>query len=151
MKCLQRLVSRLIVHSFLGITADERYGGLAMGYQAHCTVMEEISKASGVAPSPSSGFVNALDHCTHPYRQHWPLLRRSFPAMYQSALLEWHRRSEDTLSSWLNCRRESWSASYVGAFSRQRRCQYEKQGNESRRGLSAEWYEDVDYERKLVS
>ena len=33
--------------SFLGITADEDYGGLAMGYQAHCIVMEEISKASG--------------------------------------------------------------------------------------------------------
>ncbi|KAL9130420.1 MAG: hypothetical protein Q9217_001387 [Psora testacea] len=32
---------------FLGITADEDYGGLAMGYQAHCTVMEEMSKASG--------------------------------------------------------------------------------------------------------
>jgi isovaleryl-CoA dehydrogenase len=33
--------------SFLGITADEDYGGLAMGYQAHCIVMEEVSKASG--------------------------------------------------------------------------------------------------------
>ncbi|KAI9804380.1 MAG: hypothetical protein M1825_001278, partial [Sarcosagium campestre] len=32
---------------FLGITADEDYGGLAMGYQAHCIVMEEISRASG--------------------------------------------------------------------------------------------------------
>lgn len=31
----------------LGITADEDYGGLAMGYQAHCVVMEEISRASG--------------------------------------------------------------------------------------------------------
>ena len=38
--------------SFLGITADEDYGGLAMGYQAHCIVMEEISKASGAAPVP---------------------------------------------------------------------------------------------------
>ena len=33
--------------SFLGITADGDYGGLAMGYQAHCIVMEEISRASG--------------------------------------------------------------------------------------------------------
>lgn len=33
---------------FLGITADEEYGGLAMGYQAHCTVMEELSRASGL-------------------------------------------------------------------------------------------------------
>ncbi|KAI9845748.1 MAG: hypothetical protein M1837_004581 [Sclerophora amabilis] len=32
---------------FLGITAEEDYGGLAMGYQAHCVVMEEISRASG--------------------------------------------------------------------------------------------------------
>ncbi|KAF2703786.1 aromatic compound dioxygenase [Pleomassaria siparia CBS 279.74] len=32
---------------FLGITADEEFGGLAMGYQAHCVVMEEISRASG--------------------------------------------------------------------------------------------------------
>ena len=32
---------------FLGITADEEHGGLAMGYQAHCVVMEELSRASG--------------------------------------------------------------------------------------------------------
>jgi len=32
---------------FLGMTADENVGGLAMGYQAHCVVMEEISRASG--------------------------------------------------------------------------------------------------------
>ncbi|EFW16246.1 hypothetical protein D8B26_006057 [Coccidioides posadasii str. Silveira] len=32
---------------FLGVTADEQYGGLSMGYQAHCIVLEEISRASG--------------------------------------------------------------------------------------------------------
>lgn len=32
---------------FLGITAPEDYGGINMGYQAHCVVMEEISRASG--------------------------------------------------------------------------------------------------------
>ncbi|KAK3719993.1 hypothetical protein LTR37_004116 [Vermiconidia calcicola] len=32
---------------FLGITADEDYGGVAFGYQAHCVVMEELSRASG--------------------------------------------------------------------------------------------------------
>jgi isovaleryl-CoA dehydrogenase len=32
---------------FLGITADEEFGGMAMGYQAHCVVMEELSRASG--------------------------------------------------------------------------------------------------------
>jgi len=31
----------------LGITADEEHGGLALGYQAHCVVMEELSRASG--------------------------------------------------------------------------------------------------------
>ncbi|KIW26920.1 uncharacterized protein PV07_06708 [Cladophialophora immunda] len=32
---------------FLGPTADEEYGGLGMGYQAHSVIMEEISRASG--------------------------------------------------------------------------------------------------------
>lgn len=36
---------------FLGITADEEFGGLAMGYQAHCVVMEELSRASGTFQS----------------------------------------------------------------------------------------------------
>nr|POF17949.1 isovaleryl-coa dehydrogenase, mitochondrial [Quercus suber] len=31
----------------LGVTADEEYGGLAMGYQAHCVILEELSRASG--------------------------------------------------------------------------------------------------------
>jgi isovaleryl-CoA dehydrogenase len=31
----------------LGITADEAFGGVGMGYQAHCVVMEELSRASG--------------------------------------------------------------------------------------------------------
>lgn len=29
---------------FLGITADEDVGGLGLGYQAHCVVMEELSR-----------------------------------------------------------------------------------------------------------
>ncbi|KAI5796357.1 acyl-CoA dehydrogenase/oxidase [Peziza echinospora] len=32
---------------FLGITAEESYGGMELGYQAHCIVMEELSRASG--------------------------------------------------------------------------------------------------------
>lgn len=32
---------------FLGPTADEEHGGLGMGYQAHCVIMEEMSRASG--------------------------------------------------------------------------------------------------------
>ncbi|KAI0125246.1 acyl-CoA dehydrogenase [Xylariales sp. AK1849] len=39
--------SKLGEAGFLGMTADEDYGGLAMGYQAHCIVLEEISRASG--------------------------------------------------------------------------------------------------------
>jgi isovaleryl-CoA dehydrogenase len=31
----------------LGMTADAEHGGLAMGYQAHCVVLEELSRASG--------------------------------------------------------------------------------------------------------
>ena len=30
----------------LGVTADEAYGGAALGYLAHCVVMEELSRAS---------------------------------------------------------------------------------------------------------
>lgn len=52
-KRLLRLILNLC--RLLGITADEDYGGLAMGYQAHCTVMEELSRASG-------------NHSTSPFR-----------------------------------------------------------------------------------
>lgn len=31
----------------LGVTADEEFGGLSMGYQAHCVILEELSRASG--------------------------------------------------------------------------------------------------------
>ena len=31
----------------LGVTAPEEFGGLNLGYQAHCLAMEEISRASG--------------------------------------------------------------------------------------------------------
>ncbi|KAF8062059.1 isovaleryl-CoA dehydrogenase [Scenedesmus sp. PABB004] len=31
----------------LGVTAPEEYGGLGLGYQAHCIAMEELSRASG--------------------------------------------------------------------------------------------------------
>lgn len=57
---------------FLGITADEEFGGLAMGYQAHCVVMEELSRASGMFVfrilqslgwEIRLGIVSDLDHC----------------------------------------------------------------------------------------
>ncbi|EON99656.1 putative isovaleryl- dehydrogenase protein [Phaeoacremonium minimum UCRPA7] len=39
--------AKLGAAGFLGMTADEEAGGLGMGYQAHCVVMEELSRASG--------------------------------------------------------------------------------------------------------
>lgn len=42
---------------FLGMTADEDVGGLAMGYQAHCIVMEEISRAVSVPTGKSDKLV----------------------------------------------------------------------------------------------
>jgi isovaleryl-CoA dehydrogenase len=39
--------SKLGEAGFLGPTADEDYGGLGLGYQAHCVIMEEMSRASG--------------------------------------------------------------------------------------------------------
>ncbi|KAL2013663.1 hypothetical protein VTN00DRAFT_1188 [Thermoascus crustaceus] len=43
----QEMWKKLGEAGFLGVTADEEYGGLGMGYQAHCVVLEEISRASG--------------------------------------------------------------------------------------------------------
>ena len=34
------------------MTAEEQYGGMGMGYQAHCVVMEELSRASGISYLP---------------------------------------------------------------------------------------------------
>lgn len=39
---------------FLGVTVPEEHGGLAMGYQAHCVIMEELSRASGTSTPFSS-------------------------------------------------------------------------------------------------
>jgi isovaleryl-CoA dehydrogenase len=39
--------AKLGAAGFLGITAPSDYGGLDMGYQAHCIVLEELSRASG--------------------------------------------------------------------------------------------------------
>lgn len=44
----------LLNQRFLGVTADEQYGGLSMGYQAHCVVLEEISRASGAYTFPTT-------------------------------------------------------------------------------------------------
>lgn len=59
-----------VVIRFLGVTANEEYGGLGMGYQAHCIVMEEISRASGIyqvtvlgQAAQLTGFLQEALHC----------------------------------------------------------------------------------------
>lgn len=77
--------------SFLGITANEEYGGLGMGYQAHCVVMEEISRASGKEypiPSQKSYIFESESNSVTLTRKHWSLLRRPFSTLCQSALAE---------------------------------------------------------------
>jgi len=45
----QEMWQKLGEAGFLGVTVEEDHGGLAMGYQAHCVVMEELSRASGTS------------------------------------------------------------------------------------------------------
>ena len=54
-----------------------------MGYQAHCIVMEEISKASGQEVVPASFCEDAQTS-----RQHWAFVRGTFPALHQSIVSE---------------------------------------------------------------
>ncbi|KAI9861103.1 MAG: hypothetical protein M1813_005532 [Trichoglossum hirsutum] len=54
------LWKRLGDAGLLGITVEEDYGGLAMGYQAHCTVMEEISSIGLSYAAHSQLCVNQL-------------------------------------------------------------------------------------------
>lgn len=61
MKCSSLNQTESDCESFLGITADEEYGGLAMGYQAHCIVMEEISRASGSKMNIENDTVRGID------------------------------------------------------------------------------------------
>ena len=49
-----------VVLRLLGVTANEEYGGLGMGYQAHCIVMEEISRASGITTSKTTPEVSSF-------------------------------------------------------------------------------------------
>lgn len=72
---------------FLGITADEHYGGLAMGYQAHCTVMEELSRASGMAGNCDLTSCSCVDGRSS--RVHRSLLRCSQPTLHQPAHAQW--------------------------------------------------------------
>ena len=95
--------------SFLGITADEDYGGLAMGYQAHCIVMEEISKASGsLAAIPVKR--KAVSDLPRQYRI---VLRRTFPTLHKPIMPERKQGSEREISPRLNIREEDRRTSYV--------------------------------------
>ena len=55
---------------FLGVTADEEYGGLAMGYQAHCVIMEEMSRASGMSRFNQTTYLFELE------RDIWIVIQR---------------------------------------------------------------------------
>jgi isovaleryl-CoA dehydrogenase len=63
------------LYRLLGITADEDYGGLAMGYQAHCTVMEELSRASGNSSTsplrPIAHNVQVASDCHTPHTRNY--------------------------------------------------------------------------------
>ena len=43
----QHLWKKMGDMGFLGLTAEEEFGGAGLGYYEHCLVTEEISKASG--------------------------------------------------------------------------------------------------------
>lgn len=70
---------------FLGVTANEEYGGLGMGYQAHCIVMEEISRASGTISLTVLGEMASLADCL---RKHCTVLCCPLSTLREPALLE---------------------------------------------------------------
>ena len=122
--------------SFLGITADEDYGGLAMGYQAHCIVMEEISKASGsLAAAPALGTtVSDL------LRQYRVILRRTLPTLYKPIMSQRKQGSEREISPRFDIREEDRSVSHVGTFGRVRRREHENYSESRRRWIPAQWH-----------
>lgn len=85
-------------YSLLGVTANEEYGGLGMGYQAHCIVMEEISRASGMFILVYFTFRGSLHHVLTNPRKHWTILCRSLPALREPDLSEWNARTKIPLS-----------------------------------------------------
>ena len=76
---------------FLGITADEEYGGLGMGYQAHCVVMEEISRASGGSRClrfPRISKANSLKAASVSHTRHIP----SFASISSCSMVRLNRK-----------------------------------------------------------
>ena len=86
---------------FLGITADEDYGGLAMGYQAHCIVLEELSRASGIHPSIPLIFQSrVLTHMKN--RQYRLIVRRTLTTLHQSTLTERNGGAKAKILAWFD-------------------------------------------------
>lgn len=112
-----------VMFSFLGVTADEEYGGLAMGYQAHCTVLEEISRASGMLHY--NHLNNALMYINITSRKHWPLVRRPLAAVCQPIVAQRLARTKSKVPARPDLGREDWRARHVRALCRIRRGQHE--------------------------
>lgn len=82
---------------FLGITADEDVGGLGMGYQAHCVVMEEISRYCN--PMWTT-LVAATQPKAQGERFNWTELWRAFSAVRQSVAAQWQPAAETKILTW---------------------------------------------------
>ncbi len=54
----------------LGITVDEQYGGVGLGYLAHCVVMEEISRASASVGLSYGAHSNLCVNQIHRFANH---------------------------------------------------------------------------------
>ena len=83
-----------------------------MGYQAHCIVMEEISKASG---SLAATLARAKTVSDFP-RQYRIVLRRTLPTLHKPVVPQRKQGSEREVSSRLDIRKENWGAGYVRTF-----------------------------------
>ena len=107
-----------------------------MGYQAHCIVMEEISKASGSLAS-LLGREKAVSDLPRQYRI---VLRRTFPTLHKPIMPERKQGSEREVSPRLDIRKEDWGTSYVRTFGWLGRREHENYSESCRRWISAQWY-----------
>ena len=108
-----------------------------MGYQAHCIVMEEISKASGSFAAILSRRKKAVSDLPRQYRI---VLRRTFPTLHKPIMPEWEQGSKREVSPRLDRREEDRGTSYVGTFGGLGCREYEKYGESCRRWIPAQWY-----------